>query len=100
MLEQHELDLAAGFLADHLDVGAGGQPGGGDPVEDRGRGRRLDAERLQFAHVLHHGGGVAPGPAGDDGVVDGDLGVARDRAALQDEGKPSGHGTSRVCGKS
>ena len=83
MLEQHEFDLAAGAFAHGLDGVASGDAGGRHAIENRCGGGTLDAQRFQFADVLLHGGGVAPGPAGNDGLFDRDLAAPCIGAALQ-----------------
>jgi len=68
--DQHELDLAAGIFAGHLDAILQGDPPRRAPVVDR-RGRRpRDADRFELSDVLVARHRIAAGPAGDDGLID------------------------------
>src|SRR5262249_40158521 len=92
--QQHELDLAARLVAHHLDLRIGCNPRGRHAIEDRRRGRALDAERFELADVLLDRGGVAAGPAGYHRVLDRHVAARRIRAALQGQAQNS----ARHCG--
>src|SRR3954464_12114993 len=68
--DQHELDLAAGIFAADLDAVSQRQPAGGDAVIDRRRGWTRDADGFEFGDVLVARDRIAPGPAGDHGLID------------------------------
>jgi hypothetical protein len=68
--DQHKLDLAAGIFAANLDLVFRGQPPRRATVIDRRRRRSRNADRLQLRDMLVARDRIAPGPAGDDGVID------------------------------
>ena len=91
MRQKHELDLAAGAFPDRLNLLLGGEPRGGDAIEDGRRRRPFDAERFQLPDVLLDRGRVASGPAGNHRVLDGDLRAGGLRSALQGERENARH---------
>src|SRR5262249_42420014 len=93
VLQQHELDLAAGVFAHRLDGLIGGDACGRHAIEDRRRGRALHAECFQLFDVLLNRGRVASGPAGDHRLVDGDIGPPWARGIMQR--KSENHASSR-----
>ncbi len=71
--EQDRLGLAAGCIAGNLDGRVGGEQAGSEPVEGGGLGGAGHAQGLELGDMGLHGRGVAPGPTGDDQVLDKDL---------------------------
>src|SRR5712692_4461329 len=95
MLQEHELDLAAGTFTHRLDGVLGSEPRGRDAIEDGRRRRPLHPERFQFLDVLLDRGRIASGPAGDHGLSDRDLAAGSFRSALQGEREDARHGLSK-----